>query len=99
MGHWRLIYQAVVDCGRHRSTLDYIFVPNCLLGNIISCKTFDMQIENTSDHLPITLELTYPTSSLDIITDDFASDLESNPKIDWSKFSQEEIVKNISPLL
>ena len=81
----------ISDCGRHRSTLDYIFVPNCLLGNIISCKTCDMQIENTSDHLPVTLELNYPTSSLDIITDDFASDLESNPKIDWSKFSQEEI--------
>ena len=60
----------ISDCGRHKSTLDYIFVPNCLLGNMISCKTFDMQIENTSDHLPITLELNYPTSSLDIIADD-----------------------------
>ena len=90
----------ISDCGRHRSTLDYIFVPNCLLGNIISCKTFDMQIENTSDHLPVTLELNYPTSSLDIIADDFASDLESNPKIDWSKFSQEEISeKYITPLV
>ena len=64
---------------------------NCLFGNIISCKTFDMQIENTSDNFPITLELNYPTSSLDIITDDFASDLASNTKIEWSKFSQEEI--------
>ena len=50
----------ISDYGRHRSTLDYIFVPNCLFGNIISCKTFDMQIENTSDHLPIMLELNYP---------------------------------------
>ena len=92
MGHWRL--------SRYRSTLDYIFVPNCLLGNTISCKTFDMQIENTSDHLPVTLELNYPTSSLDIIADDFTSDLESNPKIDWSKFSQEEISeKYITPLV
>ena len=58
-----------------------------------------MQIENTSDHLPITLELNYPTISLDIVTDDFASDLASNPKIDWSKFSQEEISeKYITPL-
>ena len=90
----------ISDCGKHGSTLDYIFVPNCLLGNIISCKTFDMQIENTSDHIPVTLELNYPTSSLDIITDDFVSDLESNPKIDWSKFSQEEISeKYITPLV
>ena len=51
-------------------------------------------------HLPITLELNYPTSSLDIIADDFASDLASNPKIDWSKFSQEEISeKYITPLV
>ena len=81
----------ISDCGRHRSALDCIFVPNCLLGNTISCKTFDMQMENTSDHLPITLELNYPTSSHDIITDGCASDLVSNPKIDWSKFSEEEI--------
>ena len=59
-----------------------------------------MQIENTSDYLPITLELNYPTSSLDTITDDFASGLASNPKIDWSKFSQEKISKkHITPLV
>ena len=57
-----------------------------------------MQIENTSDHLPITLELNYPTSSLNIITDDFASDLASSPKIDWSKFSQIS-EKYITPLV
>ena len=35
-----------------------------------------------------------------ISTDDFASDLASNPKIDWSKFSQEEInEKYIIPLV
>ena len=46
------------------------------------------------------MKLNYPTSSLDIITDDFASDLASNPKIDWSKFSQEEISeKYITPLV
>ena len=73
---------------------------NCLFGNTICCKTFDMQIENRSDHLPIMLELNYPTSSLDIITDDFASDLESNPKINWSKFSQKKIrEKYITPLM
>ena len=95
MGHWRLIDQTVVDIDQ----LLTILAPNCLLGNIISCKTFDIQIENTSDHLPITLELNYPTSSLDIITDDFASDLASNPKIDWSKFSQEVISEKYILLL
>ena len=75
-------------------------MPNCLFGNIISCKTFDLEIENTSDHLLITLELNYLTSFLDIITDDSASDLASSPKTDWSKFSQEEISeKYITPLV
>ena len=38
--------------------------------------------------------------SLDIIIDEFASNLESNPKIKWSKFSQEEISeKYITPLV
>ena len=46
------------------------------------------------------MKLNYSTSSLDIITDDFASDLASNPKIDWSKFSQEAISeKYITPLM
>ena len=75
-------------------------MPNCLFGNIISCTTFDIQIENTSDHLSIKLELNYRTSTLDIITNDFVSDLASNPKIDWSKLSQEEISeKYITPLV
>ena len=38
-------------CGRYRSTLDYIFLPNCLLDNILMVKTFDLEIDNTSDHV------------------------------------------------
>ena len=87
----------ISDCGRHRSTLDNIFVPYCLLGNIISCKTFDRKYIRPS---PCYVGIKLPTSSLDIIADDFESDLESNPKIDWSKFSQEEISeKYITPLV
>ena len=71
-----------------------------MFGNIISCKTFDIQIENTSDLLPIKLELNYCTSTPDIIANDFVSDLASNPKIDWSTLSQEEISeKYITPLV
>ena len=40
-------------CGRYHSTLDYIFLPNCLLNNIDSLETFDQDVDNTSDHLPI----------------------------------------------
>ena len=37
-----------------------------------------------------------PQVRLIIITDDFALDLASNPKTDWSKFSQEEISEFLS---
>ena len=40
-------------CGRYHSTLDYIFLPNCLLNNIDSSETFDQDVDNTSYHLPI----------------------------------------------
>ena len=63
-------------------------------------KTFDMQTENTPDHLPITLEINYPTSSLDIILMILRLTWHTVLKIDWSKFSQEEISeKYITPLV
>ena len=45
-------------CRRYHTTLDYIFVPNCLLSSITSAKTFEADPDNTSDHLPIKLTLT-----------------------------------------
>ena len=51
--------------GRHHSTIDYIFVPNCLLSSTESAKTFEADSENTSDDLPIqmTLNLTMNNNS------------------------------------
>ena len=46
-------------CGRFHSTLDYIFLPNCLLSSIKLAKTFDDDADNTSDHLHIQLKLCY----------------------------------------
>ena len=40
----------VFHCGRFKSTIDYILLPNCLHDSIVSCKTFEQTIENTSDH-------------------------------------------------
>ena len=34
-------------CGRFHSTIDYIFLPNCLLSSIKFAKTFDDDIDNT----------------------------------------------------
>ena len=47
----------ISHCGRYRSTLDYILVPNWLFNEIYSAKTFDLSVENTSDHLPFRIKL------------------------------------------
>ena len=47
-------------CERYHSTLDYIFLPNCLLNNIDSAETFELDVDNTSDHLPIQVNLRIP---------------------------------------
>ena len=43
----------ISHCGRYHSIIDYILLPNCLLDNIVSAKTFDPHVDNTSDHLLI----------------------------------------------
>ena len=45
--------------GRYHSTLDYIFLPNCLLNNIGFSETFDQDVDNTSDHLSILVNLKF----------------------------------------
>ena len=65
-------------------TFDYIFVPHCLFNEIRSAKTFDLCAENTSDHLPIMVNLNQREFH----------------KIQWSKFSSEKIhEKYVVPLL
>ena len=44
---------SVSHCERFKSTIDYILLPNCLHDSIVSCKTFEHTIKNTSDHLPV----------------------------------------------
>ena len=46
-------------CWRYHLTLDYIFLPNCLLNNIDSPETFDQDVNDTSDHLPILVNLNF----------------------------------------
>ena len=41
----------ISHCGRYRSTLDYIFVPNCLFNEIYSAKTFDHSHSKNSHRL------------------------------------------------
>ena len=79
---------------------DYIFLPNCLLNNIDSSGTFDQDVDNTSDHLPILVNLKF-SERLAIDLDchrHFGSG--AKRKIHWSNFSHETInVKYVTPLL
>ena len=52
----------VSHCGRFKSKIDYILLSNCLHDSIVSCKTFEQTIENTSDHLPVQLKINYNNS-------------------------------------
>ena len=46
-------------CGKYRSTIDYIFLPNCLQDKIIFSRTFHFDVNNTSDHQPIIMKLCF----------------------------------------
>ena len=85
-------------CGRYHTTLDYIFVPNCLLSSITSAKTFEADPDNTSDHLPIQLTLTINYNFASYAGNSQRS--KKKPKIKWSKFSLEVInTQHVSPPL
>ena len=87
-------------CGRYHSTLDYIFLPNCLLDDIHSLETFDQDIDNISDHLPILVNLKFSERlAIDLNCQrHFGSG--AKRKIHWSNFSHETInVKYVTLLL
>ena len=77
-------------CGRFHSTLDYIFLPDCLLSSIKIAKTFDDDVDNTFfDHLPIQLKLCYTVSVS--TCDEGSKHSRSKLKMHWSKFPSETI--------
>ena len=81
-------------CERYKSTIDYIFLPNCLYHNIVSCITFDRDIENTPDPCFCEAADTVFTDSHINAINDTNSYSGSKLKVNWSKFSQEEIERN-----
>ena len=87
----------ISHCGRFRSTIDYILLPNYLRNKIIMSKTFDFDADNTSDHQPIILKLDYITQ---LSNDQPVVIPVRKQKVHWSKFSQEAINTNyVDPLL
>ena len=86
-------------CRKYCSTIDYIFLPNCLQDKIIFARTFDFDVDNTSDHQPIIMKLNYHSNGVQLSADrDSVSNLEQ--KINWSKFNHAFIQANyVAPLL
>ena len=78
----------VSHCGRFKSTIDYILLPNCLHGSIVSCKTFEQTIENTSDHFPIQLKINFYDNSCTALSFDNCSEMAAKTdKVRWSNYS------------
>ena len=69
-------------CGRFHSTLDYIFLKNCLLSSIKLARTFDDDVDNTSDNLPIQLKLRYTVNDSVLTCDEGSKD--SRPKLKYT---------------
>ena len=76
-------------CRRYRTTLEYIFVPKCLLSSITSAKAFEADPDNTSGYLPIqqTLNINYNFA----FCAGNSQRSKKKTKIKWSKFSLEVI--------
>ena len=84
----------VSHCGRFKPAIDYILLPNCLSDSTVSCKTFEHVIDNTSDHLQITLEINYSLNKNTALFSENSSETSFKNKIRWSKFSFEEITES-----
>ena len=63
-------------------------------------KTFDLEIDNTSDHVPIQLNVSYSSRLLNEQDNQSIDSHGFKKKVHWSRFSQEEInEKFVAPLL
>ena len=88
----------VSHCGRFRSTIDYVFIPNCLINLIVRVKTFESNYDNLSDHMPIEVAIKYTEM---FHKQGVSSEEQSGrSKIYWSNYRCEEIHKKyVQPLL
>ena len=83
-------------CGRYRSTIDYIFLPNCLFNSIVSVKTLELDIDNTSDHLPVQTSIILHDLSFKKLSSVNNAESSSKNKILWTTFSHEDSMKSMS---
>ena len=82
--------------------ITYILLPNCLLNNIDSAETFELDVDNTSDHLPNLVNLRMCERIPTALNLDSQSDSGSGvkQKVIWSNFSHGTVTnKYVTPLL
>ena len=85
-------------CEKYRSTIDCTFLPDCLQNSILMSKTFDLDIDNTSDHQPVIAKLDF--SIPDVMHGQHCPNSTTKQKIHWSNISQETVnVRYVDPLL
>ena len=71
-----------------------------IYNSIVSVKTLELDIDNTSDHLPVQTSIILPDLSFNKLSSVNNAESSSKNKILWSKFSHEEIhEKYVNPLL
>ena len=71
-----------------------------MFDSIFFCKTFDKSIDNTSDHLPVMLNIKYHFNLRTLDHNDATRNHAIKSRITWSSFSKEEIDNSYSvPLM
>ena len=86
-------------CGRFLSTIDYILLPNCWFEKTSNAKTFCLSVDNTSDHVPIQVDIDLPFASVLPLGGE-VQQFTHIMKIKWNDCSSTEIdEKYVSPLI
>ena len=78
----------ISHCGRFRSTIDYIIIPNCVINSVLYPRTFESCVQNTSDHVPVLAKISL--DGLPLFKSSVA-EITRRPKIRWSEFEKYEI--------
>ena len=81
-------------CGCFRSTIDCILSQNCRFEKISNAKTFGLSVDNTSDHVPIQVDIDLPFISVLPLGEE-GQQFTDIMKIKWNDCSSTEYMKNM----
>ena len=86
---------SISHCGRFRSTIDNITIPNCVINSVLYSRMFESCIENTSDHLPVLAKINLDSLSL---FKNGVAEITRRPEIHWADFDKYEIEEKYAKL-